>query len=178
MEFVSPDPNATVRAANVKATLEAFKLVPSMGMKLVEKHQLNIQDLTPDNFIPVQRWLDALKELQASVGPSFVRKVGTNIVENAEFPPIFDSLEAFYEAMDKVYYMNHRGDVGHYITTRKPDGSIEVRCETPYPRQFEYGLIEGISRNPRLTKGKRYSVTYIDGPATGDHTCTLVVRPL
>jgi hypothetical protein len=80
MEFRCPDPSATVRAANVKATLDAFKLVPSVGNRLIEKHKLRLDDLRPDNLVPVQRWLDALAEIQSVIGHEVLRSVGAAII--------------------------------------------------------------------------------------------------
>jgi hypothetical protein len=80
------------------------------------------------------------------------------------------------EALDELYYMQHRGGVGHYHVTRTRDGAVEVRCETPYPRMFEYGLVEGFCRNQKVAKPARYSVDYVEGPQEGDHTCTMIVR--
>lgn len=176
MDFVCRDPKATVRAANVRATLDAFKLVPSMGRRLVEKHSLNVSDLRPDNFILVQRWLDALKDIQQEVGPNTVREVGRAIIESADFPPHFIDAETLLLGMDQIYKMNHRGDVGQYVVARQPDNSIEVRCETPYPRMFEWGLIEGMVKNQRYKHPGKFRVEYEDGPPAGNLTCTLYVR--
>jgi len=175
MEFKCPDPTATVRAANVRATLDAFRLLPSLGKRIVERHQLNVSDLRPENFVLVQRWLDALKDIQTEVGGGVVREVGARIIENAHFPPELDRVETVLQALDEIYHMNHKGEVGHYRTSRLADGSIVVRCETPYPRQFERGLIEGICRN-KLSKGRNYRIDYADGPPGGELTCTLTVR--
>jgi hypothetical protein len=175
VEFVCPDPKATVRAANVRATLDAFHLVPSLGRRIVEKHKLSIAELLPDNFVLVQRWLDALRDIQSEVGPTVVREVGTRIVENADFPPHFATVSSVLEALDDIYHLNHRGKVGHYRTSRGKDGAIVVRCETPYPRQFERGLVEGICRH-KVAQGQRYVVHYEDGAAGTDVTCTLTVR--
>src|SRR5687768_2766701 len=103
MDFVCPDPKATVRAANVRATLDAFKLVPLMGKRLVERHQLNLTDLRPDNFILVQRWLDALKDIQQEVGENKIRDVGRGIVENADFPPHYVDAETMLMDSDVIY---------------------------------------------------------------------------
>jgi len=178
MEFVSPDPEALVRAANVRATLDAFQLRPSLGQKLIAKHQLQLEDLSPDKFILVQRWLDALREIQETVGPNLVHRCGMAIMQNALFPPQFDTLDAMFANMDAIYYVNHRGNVGHYHTRRRNEGVWEIRCETPYPRQFERGVVEGVSRNPQVSGGKPWGVEYIDGPPDGDLTCTLILRPL
>jgi hypothetical protein len=178
MEFRCPDPNATVRAANVRATLVAFKLVPSMGNRLVERHHLPPDDLTPDRRVPVQRWLDALSEIQSVVGTEVLRAVGAAIVENADFPLRFDSVESVLLGLDEIYHLNHTGEVGHYASRRLGDGAIEVHCETPYPRHFERGLVEGIARHPRLTGGRKFSVQFIEGGSRPNRSCTLIVRPI
>ncbi len=175
MEFVCPDPMALVRAANVRATLDAFKLVPAIGRRIVEKHDLKIEDLRPDKFVLVQDWLDALREIEGVVGRSKLREVGRNIIETAAIPE--GDTESILLSLDHVYYANHRGDVGHYYSKRLADNTIEVRCETPYPRNFEWGLIEGFCLND-CARGKRYAIEFIDGPPKAAHTCTLMVRAL
>ncbi len=176
MEFRCEDPRAVVRAANVRATLDAFTMVPTLGRKLIERHRLSTNDLRPDHFVPVQSWLDALRDIQTEVGTSVLRDVGARIVANAEFPPVFKNAEEILEALDKIYYVNHRGDVGHYHVKRTTDGSLVVTCATPYPRHFEWGLVEGICRNKRAA-GRKYAVSYADGAPGSDVTCTLTVKP-
>jgi hypothetical protein len=175
MEFVCHDVNATVRSANVRATFDAFLLVPSAGERLMARHRLNLTDLTPDQVVPVQRWLDALKEIQQTVGTGVVRHVGTRIIENADFPPHLPTSMSILEALDAIYYRNHSGDVGHYRCTRQGDQYV-IRCETPYPAEFERGLVEGICRHKRAG-GRRYAVAFELAPPGGDLTCTLTVRP-
>ena len=177
MEFVSPDPQALVRAANVRATLDAFQLRPSLGERLIRNHQLELANLTPDSFILVQHWLDALEEIQKTVGTNVLHRVGSAILQNAMFPPELDSVDTVLANMDAIYYMNHKGDVGHYHTSRSDTGVWEVRCETPYPRHFERGAVEGVVRHPNFRGGRRYLVEYIEGPPGGDLTCTMIVRP-
>jgi len=178
MEFRSPDPNAVVRGANVKATLDAFKQIPTLGKSFVHKH-FKPDELREENFVSVQRWLDALAEIRDEVGEPTLREVGRHIVENADFPPQFKTVKDVLMALDAIYHLNHRGEVGHYISSVEKDGAIIVRCETPYPRSFERGLVEGISSNPHLLKdGERYQVRYTDGPPGGKLTCTLHVKAL
>jgi hypothetical protein len=174
MEFVCPDPNAVVRAANVRSTLDAFLLLPSIGERLVARHRLNVRDLTPDKFVPVQRWLDALREIQESVGPNVVRDVGARIIENADFPPEFPTVEAILGGLDAIYHLNHRGEVGHYRTSRHGD-NIVVSCETPYPRHFEFGLIEGICRN-KAARGRGYAIDFEEGRPGDAVSCVVKVR--
>lgn len=174
MEFVCEDKNALVRAANVRATLDAFSLVPHMGERLIARHALDIRDLTPEKFVPVQKWLNALKEIQEQVGLGVVRNVGTRIIEQADFPPQYDTVESILEALDTIYYLNHKGDVGHYVVT-KTETTIEVACETPYPSAFEVGLVEGICRHARARR--KYLISSKPGLHGAKRTCTVTVRP-
>ncbi len=176
MEFVSPDPKALVRAANVRATLDAFNLVPSLGRKLIERHDLRVDDLRSDNFVLVQRWLDTLRDIQNEVGTTVVREVGARIIENADFPPNFKTATAILEALDAIYYVNHKGDVGHYRVSRDERGVLTIRCETPYPRHFELGLVEGITRNKRVAD-RPYAIEFVEGAKGADLTCTIKVHP-
>lgn len=176
MEFFCSDPQAMVRAVNVQATLNAFKLQPLYAKTLLAPFGLNVEDVRPDEFVPVQRWLDAMKHLQAELGTFVLRQVGNAVAESAVLPSEFSSVESVLEALDAVYYLNHRGNVGHYHVSRGADGGIAVRCETPYPRQFERGLIEGFIRHPRLTHGKRYSAQFTEAPPRSRHTCIVTVR--
>jgi hypothetical protein len=176
MDFVCSDPKAMVRAANVQATIDAFKLVPIMARRIIDKHHLNLADLRQDKFVLVQRWLDALQEIQQVVGNDKLRAVGRAIVENADFPPHFVDAETMLLASDEIYHLNHIGDVGRYDVKRMPDGVIRVRCETPYPRMFEWGVIEGMTKNNRYAHPGKFQVDYEPGPLVGDLTCTLYVR--
>jgi hypothetical protein len=176
MDFVCKDPKAQVRAANVRATLDAFKLVPSLGQRLIKKHKLNVEDLQPDRYVLVQHWLDALQEIQFEVGREKVRSVGRAIVENANFPPHFLDAETMLLASNDIFLMNHRGNVGRYVVTRMPDYGLRVQCETPYPRMFEWGVIEGMTKNTKYQHPGKFQVDYEDGPLDGDLTCTLYVK--
>jgi hypothetical protein len=176
MEFFCSDPQAMVRAVNVQATLNAFKLQPLYAKTLLAPFGLNVEDAQPDQFVPVQRWLDAMKHLQKELGDFVLRQVGSGVAESAVLPVEFSTVESVLEALDAIYYVNHRGNVGHYHVSRGADGSLTVRCETPYPRQFERGLIEGFIRHPRLTQGRRYTAQFTEAPARSRHTCTVTVR--
>lgn len=171
MEFVCRDPHAVVRAANVKATLDAFSFEPAFGRRIVQKYDLWEYKLQPTAFVPVQRWLDALQDIQRTVGGPILHRVGKAIIERADFPPTLPTAESILEKLDDIYYMNHRGDVGHYRVS-KEDGVVVVRCETPYPRHFERGLIEGIcSKHPG-----RADVQFTEGAPHDELTCTVRVR--
>lgn len=174
MEFVCEDSGALVRAANARATLDAFSLVPEMGKRLIARHALDIDELTSENHVPLQRMLNALKELQEDLGPAVVRRVGMRIFEQADFPAHFDSVESILLALDTIYYLNHKGNVGHYLVS-KVGSALVIACETPYPRAFELGLIEGICKGRRAKR--KYFISSEHGAPGSKRTCTVTVRP-
>ena len=175
MEFINNDPAATVRGANVKATLEALREAPAFSDRLIERHGLQRDALTAEVFVPVQRWLNALRDIQSQVGESALRETGIRLVQNAEFPPNYLTVESILLALNDIYYVNHRGDVGYYKAEQHPDGTVTIACATPYPRNFERGLIEGICRN-RRAGGTIYCVEYEEAMPGGEFTCTLTVH--
>ena len=175
MEFVCTDPNAQVRAANVLATLTAMQSTPNVAQRMLTRYGLKMEELTEHAFVRLQTWLDMLRDLQSQAGFAAVRRVGRSIIEKAEFPANFTTVESVLRALDGIYYLNHRGDVGHYRVRDQENGRLVIRCETPYPRHFERGLIEGICANPR-GNGFKYGVKFEEGPAHSACSCVLTVQ--
>ncbi|RYE89586.1 MAG: hypothetical protein EOO75_11565 [Myxococcales bacterium] len=173
MEFIAPDPKATVRTANVSATVAAFRLVPRVASEILGRRHLGEAERQKLSWVPVQRWLDALHDIQAVVGAVKVRDVGRGIIEHADFPPSFRDVPDVLMGLQEIYMVNHRGNVGAYRVSRR-GASIVVACATPYPRAFEHGLVLGITGHRGFGPG-RWSVDYQDGPPNGDVTCTLTV---
>lgn len=174
MDYVCKDPKAEVRAANIKATLDALSMVPTLARKLLDKHQLRADELRPETFLPVQAWLNLLKDIELQGGETLVRTVGMRIIENADFPPSFKAVEEILLALDQIYHLNHHGDVGHYHVTVQGK-AVVVKCDTPYPRQFERGLVEGICRN-KVANSVDYRIDYEPGGPTDQHTCIITVQ--
>ena len=169
------DPTATVRGSNVHATLDAFQFLPQHVRDLLGRHRISLEDLTAERRVVVQRWLDVLQEISRNVGHAKLREVGTRVATAAAIPSSVASVDDALLGLDDIYRFNHRGRVGTYRSSRTGSNALRVECHTPYPRALERGIIEGFARHPLLTRGKRYEVSYEDGPAGSDHSCTLTV---
>ena len=169
------DPTATVRGYNVQGTIEAFQFLPQRVSEMLARHRIRQDDLTAGRQVLVQRWLDVLQEISRTIGMAKLREVGTRIATAAAIPSSITSVEAVLLGLDDVYHFNHRGRVGSYRCSPRDRNVVRVECHTPYPRAFERGIIEGFTRHPGLSRGKRFEVAYEDGPPGTDHTCTLTV---
>lgn len=55
--------------------------------------------------------------------------------------------------------------------------AIEVRCETPYPAELEWGVIEGFCHTGRFGTPDRSDVLFVPGDNV-THSCTVTVRKL
>ena len=176
MEY-TVDPLPKVRTGNVQSTLNAFLMARSILQKYMTQHRLELTE-NPEEFVPLQPWLNVLREIHQKVGEGSLRAVGAQIIHTANFPPMLNSVDAVLMKLDEIYRINHQGAVGRYRSRKLPDGSVEVCCETPYPRSFERGLIEGICWNKKLSNGRSYSVNYEDGLPGSSMTCKLVAKAL
>ena len=177
MEFIAPDPKASIRTANVAATLAAFRLVPRVAADILERHHLGEAVRRVSPWTPIQNYLDALRDIQDVVGSVKVRDVGRGIIEHADFPPQFQSVPDVLLALQTIYMVNHRGNVGEYRSARRPDGGVDVTCATPYPRAFEHGLVLGITSH-RGFGATRWNVEFKEGPPSSDVTCVLSVTKI
>jgi hypothetical protein len=176
MEYVSHDPRAKVRAPNLLFLVESFQFAPSLVDELLKNHGMDRSMFAMGAYTPLQSALDLLREVEQRVGPAKLQQMGSKSSQAVTFPAEFDTVEKLLLALDMIYSLHHLGDVGHYHTRQLPDGAIEVRCETPYPRAYEHGVIEGFTLNPALAKGQRYLVDYVDGPVGTDLSCICTVR--
>lgn len=115
--------------------------------ELLARHGL--ENIQADGWYPQQKWLDAFAELLANFGPFTLFTLGKSIPEQAAFRLEFTELEQALRAVDVVYQMNHRnGEVGHYIIT-KYDAELKeafMECTSPYPADFERGVLVGMIR--------------------------------
>ena len=176
MEYVSHDPRAKVRAPNLLFLVESFQFAPSLVDELLAKHDMERSMFANGVYMPLQNALDLLREVEQRVGPAKLQQMGSKASQAVVFPTSLDTVEKVLLALDSIYSLHHRGDVGHYHSRALADGAIEVRCETPYPRAYEHGIIEGFTLNPSVAKGQRYLVEYVDGPVGGDLSCICTVR--
>ena len=105
-------------------------------------------------------------------------------------PPEIDNIEAALASIDVAYHMNHRiqGEVlfdpatgimkegiGHYRYQPGGDRGGVMVCETPYPSEFDRGIITGTARRWRPT----VEVTLDESKPTrkrGADSCTYLVK--
>lgn len=74
-------------------------------------------------------------------------RIGECVPRNSQFPSSIQSFADGLRNLNRAYQLNHLGgDIGEYVVEQRSDSEFLVRCETPYPNQFNYGLIKGLAK--------------------------------
>ncbi|WP_069658772.1 hypothetical protein [Arcticibacter eurypsychrophilus] len=142
--------------------------------ELLVRHGL--EDIQPDGWYPQQKWLDAFSELFDNYGPFTLFTLGKSIPEQAAFRLQFTELEQALRAVDVVYQMNRRnGEVGHYTIT-KYDAELKealMECTSPYPADFERGVLVGMIRKYKSHVGSVPKVELLSPLTEGFRTFSI-----
>ena len=148
-EYKSFQEGTKVSGAPILGVVTALSTGEETRLQILKKH--GIVDIKPDNWYPLQLWLSAFKEIATSIGTHTLFMIGKESVFKAKWPPI-DNLETALNVIDQAYKMNNiGGDVGEYVL-KEFDGknkSAVLYCRTPYPSEFDRGLLTAIVRKFR-----------------------------
>jgi len=160
MRYKSFDPEAQVigqamlgfRAAAEKETIEP----------LLEKYGLT--DIQPDQWYPLQKWLDVLSDISEQAGDyasmlTFVN-IGQKVAASVYVLPEVESsvkkigvAEILFQTGAASYFRDHQGNVGAYVIEKVDAKHVKCVINTPYPPDFWYGLING--------SAKRYAAAFV-----------------
>lgn len=140
-QFVALAPGVQINGGSILSIINAMGVFKRSADNILE--QRGLVNLTADQWYPQQIWLDAFKEICAKLGSSSLKQIGGNIPNTAQFPPGLDTIEKALGALDAGYHMSHRGGlIGHYKFVSTGPRSANVICDTPYPCDFERGIID------------------------------------
>lgn len=113
-EFKSFSSKVEVTGEVLMAFLAGFpQEFRSSGLLILGKHGLS--DPRPKNFYPLQRFLDAMKDISDTFSAQMLYRIGEQIALHAVLPPGIDDLQTCLSSIDVAYHMNHRGgEIGRY----------------------------------------------------------------
>jgi hypothetical protein len=135
----------------------------------------HLASLDPKTWYPQQEYLDVFNDIYErdfNVMHNMVA-IGMRVLESATFPPGVNTLEEALGSLDAYYHLNNKDKTGGWDVTIKGKQATCVST-TPFPADFEYGLIYALVRR-FLPKKHTFTVTYdgsdlihkgIDAPCT------------
>lgn len=106
-----------------------------------------IDDPSDDEWYPQQAWLNTFEAIDTELEPHILDRLGEQIPDVASWPSTPSTVEAGLQSIDSAYRRNHRGgDIGRYEVGTTGDRTATVTCLTPYPCEFDRGLIRSVAQ--------------------------------
>ncbi len=197
MEFVSFSPGVEVNANALGAIIAGFQMFPSVALRFLRRHGIvddaaakkgTLPQFAPDAWFPLQPCLEVMKGIAREVGAGTLYNVGLQVPNHARLPPQMRDLHDAIRSLDITFHMNHRKGgvvmfdpasgkmlegIGHYTYTRVRDRAISIVCESPYPCEFDRGLLAAFAARFE----PKAKVRHDDGPCRqrGAERCTFSI---
>lgn len=179
-QFIPFDPNVEVLGQSIFTVVNAIPLGKEHRLDVLKKHGIENIDVT--TWYSQKKYLKVFEELANTLGPNMLFSIGKGVPEHAVFPPQIDSLEKALQAIDIAYRLNHRGgEIGHYKLVRFDSKGryAEMVSGTPYPSDFDRGIITTMLRRFKPKDSNSYSVSLDESKPTrlqGQNSCTYLIK--
>jgi hypothetical protein len=148
-----------VSGQSMLSVLDAMGAYADVARKLLAQH--GVRKVLPDAWYPQQPYLNAYRAVATEVGERTLLAIGKKVPEHALWPPEIQTIEDALRSVDVAYHMNHRllgqpmfdpatgsmlEGIGHYKVDHVGKRRLVMTCETPYPSEFDRGIILGAGR--------------------------------
>lgn len=127
----------------LRALMESMAVMKWEARRLLSAH--GMADAQPGQWYPLPSVIHALDDIRTQVGPRTVRAIGHRTATYALVPTSLLVFPQFLADSDSIYRSNHRGSrgLGSYQYLGGTAASARLRCDNPYPCEFDQGLFEG-----------------------------------
>lgn len=106
-----------------------------------------VEDPDRDQWYPQTAWLATVGTIAEELEPHILDRLGEQLPDVAEWPRGPIDVEDGLRSIDEAYQRNHRGGaIGEYRFEPVGDQRGEVHCRTPYPCEFDRGLIRAVAQ--------------------------------
>ncbi len=178
-----------VNGATILAFVNGMGVFKKKAIEILSSYGIN--DIQPDEWYPAQSYLNAFKVISEKLGDKVVRQMGKNIPKSAKWPSGIKDIESALASIDIAYHINHRKNgkplfdpdtgkieegIGHYRFEKIDDHSAKIICDSPYPCDFDMGIIEAVANKFR-PQGKTVKITHEENACRkrGDKACTYII---
>ncbi|WNG29329.1 hypothetical protein F0U62_39055 [Cystobacter fuscus] len=158
----------------VNALIDSGEAVRPEVKRIMAAHGFTATTIQP--WYPLPDFLRCLEDIQTHVGRFSLRAIGQQLPRYTVFPPHITSFETALILVDEAYRMNHRGpgNIGGYHHEPVDGHAARMRCDNPYPCEFDQGLLEALHMRFAHPGSLRLRITHGPGGcrALGDAACT------
>jgi hypothetical protein len=160
--YVAFRPGILVLGQSVLAFIHAMGRYALLAENALARQ--GIKSVQPDGWYPQQAFLNAFREVAFEIGENTLFAMGKKVPDLAGIPPAITSIEEALAGIDAAYHASHRDaegplldpatgalreGIGHYAFRRTGPRSGVMVCHTPYPSDFDRGIVAGVARKFR-----------------------------
>lgn len=157
----------------VAVTIEGVMSVFQRRMEqLLADH--GIETVETDEWYSLDQFVDVLETVEEDTGANALNKLGQAMPETVGWERDPSSVEAGLASLEDLFDTCHRMADGSYSFETLEEGEARIEADTPYPCEFDKGLIKGAAS----ACGANYpSVEEVGGTCrdVGGTTCEYVV---
>ena len=164
MQYRAFAPGIEISGAAVASTFGGFGPLRAIVDRVLSREGLldaKGPGLDVDAWYEQQAWLDALREVDLEYGAEVLFAIGAEIPNTAVFPASPVDVHTAVQSIDVAYHLNHRRagqvmfdaasrvmleGIGHYGYEKLSDTHILSTCVTPYPCEFDFGIVATMAR--------------------------------
>lgn len=150
--------DAQVSGGNILSMLAAMGPFRRRGEQVLEENGITCID--GEKWYPLSAYVEAMRVIGERMGPNTLFQVGRQIPNHVQLPPGIDSFEKVLASFGQAFDMNHRGVGGTISYHLTSDRSGDIVTATPYPCEFDRGVIAGFFQKLLAT---RVSVVHGEG---------------
>lgn len=110
---------------------------------ILDNHDIERPDPHPDEWYPLDKFMQVLEAVETDVGENALRKIGEATPQFVDWPKDADSPEAALNSLVDIIEDTHRNVPGEYIFEQTGDESGRITSTTPYPEAWETGFFTG-----------------------------------
>lgn len=167
-------PDATVSGGNILSMLAAMGPFRKRGEQILLEN--GIPEVTADGWYPLSAYVQSLRAIGDKMGPNTLFQIGRQIPHHVPLPPGVDTFEKVLASFGMAFDMNHRGAAPGTITyALKNERTATITTGTPYPCDFDRGVIGGFFQHLLRVRPTVEPVTGEPCKGRGGETCTYAV---
>ncbi len=167
-------PDSTVSGGNILSMLAAMGPFRRRGEQILEEN--GILGVQAEGWYPLSAYVSALLAIRTKMGPNTLFQIGRQIPNHVPLPPGIDSFEKVLASFGIAFEMNHRGaEPGAITFDVKNPRSATITTGTPYPCDFDRGVIAGFFQHLLRLRPQVEAVSGEPCKAKGGETCTYAV---
>ncbi|MBS7626633.1 hypothetical protein KEJ51_06320 [Candidatus Bathyarchaeota archaeon] len=137
-------------------------------------------DVAVDSWYSQNLWIEALRDISERVGPTIMYLAGARILENLGYRELSGDFHERLKHAEALYQTHHRGgNFGSLRILNIQNGEAKIVSDTPYPCDFERGILISILASHAPDEPKQVWVVHENLKICrkkGFANCTYVVK--